>query len=69
MFDLEEEDKRFTVAVGGGCIMIWPSPPQLSGAKGTGQEDDAVQVRRTGADHLSVGLLNRFKIALARWMQ
>lgn len=68
MFDLEEEDKRFTVAVGGGCIMIWQSSPQLPRAGGTGQDNDAVQLRRTQANRLSVGLLTRVKIALARWM-
>lgn len=68
MFDLQEEDKRFTVAVGGGCIMIWPSSPQLSRAGGPGQDNDAVQLRRTQAGRLRVGFLTRLKTALSRWM-
>lgn len=67
MFDLDEGSKRFTVAVGGGCILIWPESPHSPKDECRPHEQGILQSGRTQTA-ASVGLIARFKSLVRRWL-
>lgn len=63
MYDLEGEDKRFTIAVGGGCIIIWPEPaPSAEGRRNVRE-----QIAPTTPIAEIAKLVRRLKRSLAQW--